>query len=49
MYVKESENVDEVLIKMSKQKIHVAVILDKLNRTYGIVTFNDIISRLVKV
>lgn len=47
IYITEFQTISEVLSRMQKEKIHMAVIKDQYGGTYGIVTMEDLIEELL--
>lgn len=45
--IKESRRIDDVLLDMKKNRVHIAVVIGKNRRTVGIVTLEDVIESLV--
>lgn len=47
IYITEFQTVSEVLARMQKEKIHMAIIKDQYGGTYGMVTMEDLIEELL--
>lgn len=47
IYITEFKTVSEVLARMQKEKIHMAIVKDQYGGTYGMVTMEDIIEELL--
>ena len=47
LFVHQSENVDDLLKKLQREKSHMAVVVDEYGGTLGIVTMEDILEELV--
>lgn len=47
IYITEFQTVSEVLTRMQKEKIHMAIIKDQYGGTYGMVTMEDLIEELL--
>lgn len=47
IYITEFQTVSEVLARMQKEKIHMAIIMDQYGGTYGMVTMEDLIEELL--
>lgn len=45
--VSEDQEIDEVLLEMRSKRVHIAVVNDKLGKTTGIITLEDILETLV--
>ncbi|MCC8042703.1 MAG: hemolysin family protein [Oscillospiraceae bacterium] len=46
IYISEFKTISEVLAKMQKEKVHIAIVKDQYGGTYGMVTMEDIIEEL---
>jgi CBS domain containing-hemolysin-like protein len=47
LFVNENSPIDEILRKMQRHKIHIAIVLDDFGGTAGLITLEDIIEELV--
>ncbi len=47
LFIHQSENIDDLLKKLQREKSHIAVVVDEYGGTLGIVTMEDILEQLV--